>query len=169
MCHLSVTVNLAIVSFTSNGSLITNVPWSWTDRLIFFIVAEHIVYLIMHFIARFVPDVSPAVTLQIERAEYLVAKHLKGQQDKPEAVELLEAALVEMAGEHAATPSNPLVGQQRGGDSAVAPAAQKADEGGPGPATALEGALPPLRAHEGTLPPLRAHEAGAAVPRTADV
>lgn len=92
-CHLSITINLAIVSFTSSGGLFSDAPWSFTDRLIFFILAEHGVYAIINFISRCVPDISAAVVLQQARADYLVPKHVFGERDVPERGETLEAAI----------------------------------------------------------------------------
>lgn len=190
MSHLSITVNLAIVSFTSSGSLFSDVSWDLTERLIFFIVAEHCVYLLMHFLSRFVPDISPAVTLQMDRAEYLVAKHIKGQYDKPEGVEELEAGISAALADLAGAPASLGIpaGRRRGGSSdgpgtqtqtpsagpAVPPlaagppaplAASQADTGAakePEPANTRAVELPPLRLG-------RPQEAGAAAEQMAHV
>ena len=73
--------NLGVVAFSNPGKPIFGYNFSYSQRLIFFIVAEHLVIAAKWAIAYCVPSVSPRTALQLQRQEYLVAKHILGVKD----------------------------------------------------------------------------------------
>ena len=83
---------MAIVAFTAGGRPF-GLTWGFSDRLVFFVVAEHCVVLVLFALRRGIWDVSPAVALQIDRSKYLVAKHVKRHRDIPDRIDVLEAEI----------------------------------------------------------------------------
>jgi len=66
LAYASALSNLTIVVFT-NKARIFNVDWDDTQRLMFFIVAEHIVLAIKFFTSVYIPDVTFNTSLQLQR------------------------------------------------------------------------------------------------------
>lgn len=73
--------NLGVVAFSNPGAPIFGYNLSYAQRLVFFIVAEHLVIAAKWAITFCVPKISPRTALQLQRQEYLVAKHIHGVKD----------------------------------------------------------------------------------------
>lgn len=80
LSYASAVSNLTIVVFT-NRSNIFGRDLDDTGRLVFFVVAEHVILLLKYAIATFVPDTPESTEMQLKRQEYLVKKHIFGVKD----------------------------------------------------------------------------------------
>jgi hypothetical protein len=93
---LQVVSNLAIVMFTNSKPLFGR-SWTHAERLVLFIVAEHAVFALQYALSQYISDATPATTLQLDRAYYLVAKLIYGKKDPQERIDVIEKQLREKA------------------------------------------------------------------------
>lgn len=80
LCYISSITNLTVVVFTNTGPIFGR-SYSYEERLIFFIIAEHIVLGAKFVIQSFIPDKTYHTSLQLKRQDYLVDKHIRGVKD----------------------------------------------------------------------------------------
>jgi hypothetical protein len=77
MTYLAVIVNTTICVFTNSGNIFGK-EYGPYERLLFFIVAEHLILMAKYAMANYIPDTSPSTKLQLERADHLIAVHING-------------------------------------------------------------------------------------------
>jgi hypothetical protein len=97
MSYFSVVSNLTIVVFTDRSELFGN-NWSIYERLIFFVIVEHVLFGLKYFVSAYIPDVPYATALQLDRQKYLVDKHIFGVRD---------IVVADTPMDHVATPAAP--------------------------------------------------------------
>ena len=81
LCYASTVSNLAVAVFADQEDSVFGVQWTLTSRLIFFVAAENAVILFKLAVSLYIRDVTPHTALQIQRAKYLVRKHIFGMRD----------------------------------------------------------------------------------------
>lgn len=82
LSYVTVVTTACIVIFTNQGPIF-GMNFNPQQRLIFFIVAEHVVFVIKYGISAFIPDQTQTTLLQLDRQKYLVQKHIFGLFDVP--------------------------------------------------------------------------------------
>lgn len=73
--------NLAVVVFSNPDAPVFGFAFSFTQRLVFFIAAEHVVLGVKFVLSHFIAEVTPATLLQAARQEYLASKLVEGVKD----------------------------------------------------------------------------------------
>lgn len=105
LSYASAVSNLTIVVFTNRNHIFGR-DLDDNGRLIFFVVAEHVILLLKWGIAMFVPDTTGQTERLLQRQEYLVDKHVFGVKDMiVNADDTLTAGEDELDGSHDATGS----------------------------------------------------------------
>ena len=64
LSYLSTVTNLTIVVFTNTNPLF-DFNWSWSERLTFFVICEHVVLLLKYALASWIPDVAFPTRIQV--------------------------------------------------------------------------------------------------------
>jgi hypothetical protein len=78
--HICTLTNVCVVVFTDRSDLFGR-SMSFQDRLIFYIVASHLLFFLKWVLATLIPDTTFSTRLQLKRAEYLKDKHVLEKED----------------------------------------------------------------------------------------
>ena len=93
MSTLAVITNMALFAFT--GSQLNH--WSWKERVVFFVVMEHVLLTVKYLIAAIVPDIPEDVSDHLEREVYLRSKIVDGVADDVEDEEYETNEMIDLS------------------------------------------------------------------------